>query len=84
MSNKINDLFREQLRERDMMAEEMMERKIKVLTDAWSSQKRKRPRQEVMEDEDDEWVSSILLHQEQVKVQVCIYIHCCVKVIHQM
>ncbi|XP_052081873.1 kinesin-like protein KIF20B isoform X2 [Mytilus californianus] len=64
---KIENDYEEQLREREILAEEMMEKRIKILTN--SINPRKRPRQEVMEDEDDEWVSSILLHQEKVKVQ---------------
>ena len=48
----------------------MMEKRIKIITDSIVTNPRKRPRKDVMEDEDDEWVSSILLHQEKVKVQV--------------
>ena len=63
-------ISRDQLRERDILAEEMMEKRIKIITDSIATNPRKRPRKDVMEDEDDEWVSSILLHQEKIKVQV--------------
>jgi hypothetical protein len=63
-------ISRDQLRERDILAEEMMEKRIKIITDSIATNPRKRPRKDVMEDEDDEWVSSILLHQEEIKVQV--------------
>ena len=63
-------ISRDQLRERDILAEEMMEKRIKIITDSIVTNPRKRPRKDVMEDEDDEWVSSILLHQEKIKVQV--------------
>ncbi|XP_071151333.1 kinesin-like protein KIF20A [Mytilus edulis] len=64
---KIENDYEEQIREREILAEEMMEKRIKILTNTINP--RKRQRQEVMEDEDDEWVSSMLLHQEKVKVQ---------------
>ena len=63
-------ISRDQLRERDILAEEMMEKRIKIITDSIATNPRKRPRKDIMEDEDDEWVSSILLHQEKIKVQV--------------
>ena len=66
---KIENDYEDQLRERDILAEEMMEKRIKIITDSIVTNPRKRPRKDVMEDEDDEWVSSILLHQEKIKVQ---------------
>ncbi|KAJ8320609.1 hypothetical protein KUTeg_002196 [Tegillarca granosa] len=52
----------ERIREREIMAEELADQRIKILMEA------KKP-QEFMQDDDDEWVSSVLYHQEKVKVE---------------
>lgn len=50
------------------MAEEMVEQRVKILMAHQPPSKR--PRQDKMMDDEDEWVSSMLLHAEQVKVKV--------------
>ncbi|XP_060078395.1 kinesin-like protein KIF20B [Ylistrum balloti] len=68
----IENECRERIRWTEELAEETMERRIKVLTDAYKEEKksvRKGKQSQRMEDDDDEWVSSILLHQEKVKVE---------------
>ena len=54
---------------REQMAEEMADKRIQILINAERS---KRKKDEVMVDKEDEWVSSVLLHQEKVKVEVSI------------
>ncbi|XP_021361015.1 kinesin-like protein KIF20B isoform X2 [Mizuhopecten yessoensis] len=68
----IENECRERIRWTEELAEETMEKRIKVFTDAYKDQKksvRKGKQSQRMEDEDDEWVSSILLHREKVKVE---------------
>ncbi|XP_033763361.1 LOW QUALITY PROTEIN: kinesin-like protein KIF20B [Pecten maximus] len=68
----IENECRERIRWTEELAEETMEKRIKVFTDAYKDQRKsakKSKQSQRMEDEDDEWVSSILLHQEKVKVE---------------
>ena len=52
---------------REQLAEELAEKRIQILVDSKLSRKDK-----PVTDEEDEWVSSVLLHQEKVKVEVSI------------
>ena len=57
----------EQIRIREQMAEEMADKRIQIVIEA---ERAKRKKYETKTDNEDEWVSSVLLHQEKVKVQV--------------
>ena len=50
---------------REQLAEELAEKRIQILVDSKLSRKDK-----PVTDEEDEWVSSVLLHQEKVRVEV--------------
>ena len=52
---------------REQLAEELAEKRIQILVDSKLSRKDK-----PVTDEEDEWVSSVLLHQEKVRVEVSI------------
>ena len=62
---------REQIRIREQMAEDLAEKRMQILIEAERAKNKKR---DAMTDDDDEWVSSVVLHQEKVKVQVCTFI----------
>ncbi|XP_046579604.1 LOW QUALITY PROTEIN: kinesin-like protein KIF20B [Haliotis rubra] len=64
---QIENDYSERIREKDIMAEEMVEQRVKILMAHQPPSKR--PRQDKMMDDEDEWVSSMLLHAEQVKVK---------------
>ena len=49
--------------------EELYEKRMDILSQS-VKKARKRPRVERVEDDDDEWISSVVLHREQVKNQV--------------
>ena len=51
------------------MNEDLYEKRMDLLTKS-VKKSRKRPRVDRVEDDEDEWVSSVLLHKEQVKVKV--------------
>ena len=53
------------------MAEDLAEKRMQILIEAERAKNKKR---DAMTDDDDEWVSSVVLHQEKVKVQVCTFI----------
>ena len=55
------------MRLREEMQDDLAEKRLKLLVDAKLS---KKDTEERITDEDDEWVSSVLLHQEKVKVEV--------------
>lgn len=58
----------ERLKEQQAIHEERLEKKIELLKSFKS--KEKKGSCDKMEDEEDEWVSSMLLHAEKVKVEV--------------
>ncbi|XP_048250049.1 kinesin-like protein KIF20B isoform X1 [Haliotis rufescens] len=64
---QIENDYSERIREKDILAEEMVEQRVKILMAHQPPSKR--PRQDKMIDDEDEWVSSMLLHAEQVKVK---------------
>ena len=51
------------------MQDDLAEKRLQLLIDSKLS--RKDAAAERITDDDDEWVSSVLLHQEKVKVEVC-------------
>ena len=59
--------YSEEMRLREEMQDDLAEKRLKLLVDAKLSRK---DTEERITDEDDEWVSSVLLHQEKVKVEV--------------
>ena len=65
-SKQIKIFFRESLRVREEIQEEMLEKKMEIYMEAM---KKSRKRQR-LEDDNEEYVPSYLLHAEQVKVQV--------------
>ena len=55
--------------EEQRATEELYEKRIDILTKS-VKKARKRPRIERVEDDDDEWISSVFLHKEEVKNKV--------------
>jgi hypothetical protein len=55
--------------EEQRATEELYEKRMDILSQS-VKKARKRPRIEHIEDDDDEWVSSVFLHAEQVKNKV--------------
>ncbi|KAL4221164.1 hypothetical protein ACF0H5_019423 [Mactra antiquata] len=62
--SEIEEQYSERIRLREQWAEELAEKRIQLVLKA-----EREHRQMVKTDKDDEWVSSILLHQEKVKVE---------------
>ena len=60
--------FSEEMRLREEMQDDLAEKRLQLLIDSKLS--RKDAAAERITDDDDEWVSSVLLHQEKVKVEV--------------
>ena len=60
-------IFSEEMRLREEMQDNLAEKRLELLV---KSKLSKKDVPESMTDDDDEWVSSVLLHQEKVKVQV--------------
>jgi septum formation topological specificity factor MinE len=60
-------LYSERIRVREQRAEELAEKRLKIVLDAERAK-----RKDMMNDGEDEWVSSMLLHQEKIKVEVAI------------
>lgn len=60
-------MYSEQLRVREQRVEELAEKRLQIVLEA---ERAKRKELSVMRDEEDEWVSSVFLHQEKVKVEV--------------
>ena len=56
---------------REQLAEELAEKRIQILVE---SKQTRNDKSESVTDEEDEWVSSVLLHQEKVKVEVYVTI----------
>ncbi|KAK3583753.1 hypothetical protein CHS0354_022786 [Potamilus streckersoni] len=67
---EIENNYSERIRFTEQRAEDMADRRIQIYLDAVSSDSQSKKQLEHVEDDDNEYVSSILLHQEQVKVQV--------------
>ena len=65
--------FSKRLMEEQDMNEEVFEKRFELLTNSVRKMRRRRPCTEIFEDKenDAEWVSSVLLHREQVKIKVC-------------
>ena len=61
--------------EEQRATEELYEKRIDILTKS-VKKARKRPRIERVEDDDDEWISSVFLHKEEVKNKVFVKTHC--------
>ena len=55
--------------EEQRATEELYEKRIDILSQSVKKAK-KRPRIERIEDDDDEWISSVVLHREQVRNKV--------------
>lgn len=74
---KTENMYNNLLRETQQEGEDRLEKKIKLVLEYSKPTPSKRPRLEdvsnetVRTDQDDEWVPSLLLHQERVKVQEC-------------
>ncbi|XP_076451814.1 uncharacterized protein LOC143287590 [Babylonia areolata] len=75
---QIEDTYSMLLKETRRQEAERFEKKLQLIMDSSKPQPSKKPRldkaapsssKDVMLDDDDEWVSSLLLHQEKVKVQ---------------
>lgn len=62
---EIEDECSERIRINEEATEEMYEKRIQILMDAYEKQGKKQA--DFMTDEDDEWVSSVLFYQEQMK-----------------
>ncbi|XP_061196904.1 kinesin-like protein KIF20B [Saccostrea echinata] len=62
---EIEDECSERIRMNEEATEEMYEKRIQILMDAYENQGKKQS--DFMTDKDDEWVSSILFYQEQMK-----------------
>ena len=60
-----SDYYSDEVMNREQLAEELAEKRIQILVDSKLSRKDK-----PVTDEEDEWVSSVLLHQEKVRVEV--------------
>jgi septum formation topological specificity factor MinE len=60
-------LYSERIRVREQRAEELAEKRLKIVLDAERAK-----RKDMMNDGEDEWVSSMLLHQEKIKVEVTV------------
>lgn len=56
--------------EEQHLNEEVLEKRIELLTNSIRKSRRRRPCTEIFEDREHEWVSSALLHHEQMKVKV--------------
>ena len=67
-------LFSERIRETEQEADEMVEKRVQLLMNelSQSSRPKKRKMSDGSSGDDEEWVSSILLHQETVKLEVCL------------
>ena len=61
--------FSERMMEEQRATEELYEKRMDILSQS-VKKARKRPRVERIEDDDDEWISSVVLHKEQVKNKV--------------
>lgn len=61
------------MKETNEDAQELADERVRGIMDVYE-QRIERIQRKV--DEDDEWVSSLLYHQEQLKVQVCVYVVC--------
>ncbi|XP_077992075.1 uncharacterized protein LOC144446196 [Glandiceps talaboti] len=64
----IESTYSERLKEERLIVEEKCDKRIEMYTQS-VKKTRKRARIDKIEDEEDEWVSSVLFHAEQVKVQ---------------
>lgn len=64
----------ERLEEEQRATEELYEKRLDILSKS-VKKARKRPRLDVIEDEDDEWVSSVALHREEIKNKVLYHRH---------
>ena len=62
--------FSERLMEEQQAIEEQCDKRIELLTKS-VKKSRKRKKVERLQTDDDEYVSSVLLHAEKVKVKVC-------------
>ncbi|XP_060582779.1 kinesin-like protein KIF20A [Ruditapes philippinarum] len=61
---EIEEQYSERIRVREQRAEELAEKRLKIVLDAERAK-----RKDMMNDGEDEWVSSMLLHQEKIKVE---------------
>ncbi|KAL3861886.1 hypothetical protein ACJMK2_007900 [Sinanodonta woodiana] len=66
---EIENNYSERIRFTEQRAEDMADRRIQIYLDAVSGDSHSKKQPEHVEDDDDEYVSSILLHQEQAKVE---------------
>lgn len=60
--------YSERIRQNEEATEEMYEKRIQILMDAYENQGKKQ--NDFMTDEEDEWVSSILFYQEKMRNKV--------------
>ncbi|XP_028407464.1 kinesin-like protein KIF20A [Dendronephthya gigantea] len=58
--------YNERMEEEQRATEELYEKRLDILSKS-VKKARKRPRFDLVEDEDDEWVSSVVLHREEMK-----------------
>ena len=63
--------YSEQIRVREQRVEELAEKRLQIVLEA---ERAKRQELGMTIDQDDEWVSSVYLHQEKVKVEVSVQV----------